>query len=597
MLHPCDKRFVSVISSIASALGLAPRPAQLPSAAAASATPWLDGPPPAPSGADVAHVRIVGFNDFHGQLVDSASKVDDVPIGGAATLSSYIQRERAGNPNGTVVVTAGDNIGAAPPESTLLRHHSTIAVLDAMGLDLTTFGNHEFDDGYAEAIRIIFGDGAYAAARAQQGLPPQQRRRRGAGASVDAKKGAAGVAAAKGKTRWPGSPFPWVAANVVYAKTGRPVLPPYVIKELNGVKVAFVGAVTADLKNVTNAKGIPNIKALDVADSVNRYVPQLQAKGVKTIVVVMHEGGNVDKTDRTKVDGPVKDIAERLHPEVDAIVAGHSHDHFATEIAGKQVIHAGNYAKALGVIDFAVDRRTGQVVSGSSRLVINDENGIAPDPKVAALVDRFAKAVAPRTSKVVTTLHAPLTRAANAAGETTFGTLIADAQRAHAKADVGLMNTGGVRQDIDRTGPLTWGELFSAQPFANRVMKLELTGAQLRQVLEEQFGDGSAPPRMLQVSGLTMHLDITRPVGQRVVKVVMEDGSELDPKRTYSVAANSFIADGGDGYVTLKKGRRRQDLGVDIDALVRHLESGVKVRTQPPGRIVVQAGQLQTDGH
>lgn len=590
---------MSLISRIAAGLGLAPPAAQLPSGAApaaAPAEPWAQGIV-GPPGADVAHVRIVGINDFHGQLVDSRSKVGDVEIGGAATLSSYVQRERAGNPNGTIFVAAGDNIGAAPPESTLLRHHSSIAVLDAMGLDLSTFGNHEFDEGYAEAIRIIFGDDAYAAARAQQGLPPlAQRRKRGAAAKADAASGAGQVAAARGKPKWPGSPFPWIAANVVHAKTGKPVLPPYVIREMNGVKVAFVGAVTKDLKKVTSANGITNIKALDPADAVNRYVPELKAKGVRTIVVVMHEGGSVNKEDPKQVTGPVEDIAKRLDPEVDAIVAGHSHDPFATTIAGKPVIHTGNYAKAIGVIDLGVDRKTGDVVVGSSRLVYNDEKGIAPDPKVAALVSKFQKAVAPKTERVITNLKAPLTKEASKSGETTIGAVIAEAQRVHAKADIGLMNPGGVRQELAETGPLTWGTIFGVQPFANIVTRIELTGAEVLQTLEQQFPEG-APPKILQVAGITVHFDMTKPIGQRITKVLMADGTPLDPKKTYKVAANSFIADGGDGFTTLTKGRRRTEMGVDLEALVKYLANAKDLPSAPPGRIVLDAGELPNVGH
>ena len=297
----CEKPDVSFISSIASVLGLAPA-AQLASAptpaAQPSATPWLDKPA-GPAGSDIAHVRILSVNDFHGQIPDSDAKVDGVEIGGAATLSAYVQRERAANPTGTVFVSAGDAVGASPPDSQLLRHHSTIAVLDAMGLDLATFGNHEFDKGYAEAIRLIFGDGALAAAQRAQGIPvtPVKRRRKGASAAVDARAGAKHSAAATGKPRWPGSPFPWVSANIVDAKTRKPILPPYVIREIDGVKVAFVGAVTKDLKKVTMAKGIPNIEALDPATAINAYIPEIQAKGAKAIVVVVHEGGEPSKED------------------------------------------------------------------------------------------------------------------------------------------------------------------------------------------------------------------------------------------------------------------------------------------------------------
>ena len=589
---------MSLISSIASALGLGPTATQLPAGApAASATPWLDAPSTDPN---VAHVRILSVNDFHGQIPDSDAKVDDVEIGGAATLAAYVQRERAGNPNGTVFVSAGDMIGAAPPASTLLRHQSTIAVLDAMGLDLATFGNHEFDKGYAEAVRLIFGDDALPRAQREQGIAPagaakKKRRKKGAAAKADAAAGAKHVAAARGKAKWPGSPFPWVNANIVHAKTGKPVLPPYVIKDVNGVKVAFIGATTKDLKNVTVAKGIPNIKALDPVEAINRYIPEIQAKGVKSIVVFMHEGGMPDKEDPSKVSGEIAAIAEGLDPEVDVIVSGHSHKEYATQIAGKQVIQAGNYAKALGVVDLGIDRTTGQVVASSARLVRNDEHGIQPDAKVAALSLRFSNAVKSRTEQVVTTLKAPLTRDRSPSGETNIGELIADAQRAYAKADIGIMNNGGVRQDLDQPGALKWGTLFGVQPFANIVTRMELTGAEVVKVLEEQYASEAGPKH--QVSGMTVHVDMTRPAGQRVVKVVMPDGSEIDPKKTYTVAANSFIADGGDNFETLKQGRKRTEVGEDLEALVKYLKSGATPPAKPEGRIVLVAGSLPTEAH
>ncbi len=597
----CDKPVVSLISSIASALGFAPQAAPSTTAPApqASAAPWLDKPQ-APAGTDVAHVRILSINDFHGQIPDSDAKVDNVAIGGAATLAAYVQRERAGNPNGTVFVSAGDMLGASPPESQLLRHHSTIAVLDAMGLDLATFGNHEFDKGYAEAIRVIFGDDALHAAQVAQGIAPagkQPRKRKGSGAKADAVAGAKQAAAARGKAKWPGSPFPWVSANVVDAKTKKPILPPYVIKEIDGVKVAFIGAITKDLKKVTLAKGIPNIEALDPATAVNSYVPEIRAKGAKAIVVVVHEGGEPSKEDPTKVRGAIVQLAEQLDSEVDAVVSGHSHKEYATQIAGKQVVQAGNYAKALGVVELGVDRKTGQVVSSSSRLVRNDEAGIQPDKRVAALAARYHKAVAPKTEKVVTTLKAPLTREASKSGETKLGALIADAQRAYAKTQVAFMNNGGVRQDLAEPGPVTWGKLFGVQPFANIVTKLEMTGAEIRELLEQQFpADGSAP-KILQVSGLKVSFDPTKPIGQRIPKVTLEDGTALDPATSYSVAANSFIADGGDGFTTFKKGRKRIEVGVDLNALVQYLSSGKPVPTGDPGRITIEGGALPEAEH
>jgi 2',3'-cyclic-nucleotide 2'-phosphodiesterase (5'-nucleotidase family) len=551
--------------------------------------------------ANVAHVRILSINDFHGQVPDSDAKVDGVDIGGAATLSAYVQRERAGNPSGTVFVSAGDLVGASPPASSLLRHESSMAVLGAMGLDITTFGNHEFDRGYAEAIRLIYGDDALPAAQRAQGIPVTgaagaRKRRKGSAAKVDARAGAKHVAKARGKAKWPGSPFPWINANVVDKRTGRSVLPPYVIKEIDGVKVAFVGATTKELKKVTLAKGIPNVEAKDPVPVINGLVPELKAKGAQTIVVVIHEGGSPDEKAPDGVGGEIVHLAEALDPMVSVIVSGHTHKEYATKINGKAVVQAGNYAKALAEVDLAIDRGTGQVVSSEAKLIRNDEHGIQPDPVVAGMVKRFEKAVAPKTERVVATLAAPLTRAPSKAGETTLGSLIADAQRAYAKADVALMNPGGIRQDIGEAGPLKWGTVFGVQPFANIVTRMELTGAELREVLEQQF-PAEGESKVLQISGMAVHLDMTKPAGQRIAKVVMADGTELDPARTYSVAVNSFLADGGDGFTALKKGRKRTELGEDLDALVKYLEGGGAVPTGFEDRIVLDAGALPVNTH
>ena len=577
---------MSLISSIASGLGLH-HAAAAPAAAAAA---------PAPPAANIAHVQILSINDLHGQLGDSSAEVEGTKIGGAATLAAYVNRERATNPSGTVFVSAGDAVGASPPESTLLKHHSTIAVLGAMGLDLATFGNHEFDQGFAQAIGLIFGDDAIPAAQRAQGIPVTpvpgaRRRRRPNGGIAGARAGASHVAAAKGKPAWPGSPFPWINANVVDKRTGKSILPPYVIKTVNGVKVAFIGATTKDLKKVTMAKGIPNIEAIDPATAINKLIPEIKAKGAQTMVVVVHEGGEADKSDPKKINGAIVELAEKLDPAVDAIVSGHSHKEYATTIAGKQVVQAGNYAKALGVISLDVDRTTGDVVAASSRLVRNDETGIAPDPLVNTMVTRFQAIVKPRTSKVITKIDAPLTRTPSNSGETTLGSVIADAQRAFAKTDVALMNPGGVRQDLPTAGNITWGDLFGVQPFGNIVTKLEITGADLRAALEQQFND-KGEAKVLQISGMTVHMDLTKPIGQRIVSVTMADGSPLDPAKTYSVAANSFIADGGDGFTALKKAKKKTEVGDDLSALVQYMAHGGKVATTPPGRIVLDAGSL-----
>ncbi len=520
-----------------------------------------------PPGSNPVLVRIVALNDFHGQIGDSSSIVEGDAIGGAATLAAYVNKERAGNPNGTVVVSAGDAFGASPPESTLLNHESSMAVLAAMGLNVATIGNHETDSGLTELLRLIRGG-----------------KRAG-------KKGGT-----KGGPTWPGSPFPWVSANIINTKTGKPLLRPYVIMKVNGVKVAFIGAVTKDLYKLTSQKGIAGIKVLDPAVAINRYIPEIRKQGVKAIVAFMHEGGEFNKKSQ-KLSGPIVDIATRLHPEVDAVVSAHSHQTYSTRVAGKIVTQAGSYAKALASIDLLIDPKTGQVVNSTSRIVRNKEKGIAPDPLVGELVNLFERSVAPRTKKIISRLPGAVNREPSKAGETALGTLVAEAQRRAAKADVALMNPGGIRQDIPHGGAVSWGELYSVQPFGNRVLKLSMTGKQLLATLEQIFRPAGEETMILQVAGMRVWFDTRKPIGQRIAKVVMDDGKPLDLKRRYTVAANEFIADGGDGFTELTKATRLAEIGDDMSVLVNYLASGAPVPIKPIGRLNLVPGAPAADYH
>ena len=548
----------------------APAPAPVapagPANTPAAAPPGIVGP----AGSNPVHVRLLAINDFHGQLGDSDAKVGADAIGGAATLAGYINRERGANPEGTVVLSVGDAFGASPPESSLLNHESSMAVLAGMGVNLATFGNHEWDRGYAEAMHLIAGG----------------RRK---------KKNRKGKLVAAGNP-WPGSPFPWVSANIIDKKTRKPIVPPYVIMEVKGVKVAFIGGVTSDLKNVTMAAGIKNLEALDPADAINKYIPEIKAKGVKAIVAFIHEGGDVDKK-TGEVMGEIVDIAKRLDPEVDVVLSAHSHKEYSTRIAGKIVTQGSSYGKALAEIDLAVDPATGQVVAGSSRIIRNAEKGITSDPMVAKMVGMFQAAVAPKTDRVISVLPGAISKEKSPAGETPMGTLIAEAQRYYAGADLGIMNPGGIRQPIGAGGPVTWGKLFGVQPFSNHVIKLEMTGAEVLATLEQMFPPGGKDPIMLQLAGMRVWFDMRKPEGKRITKVITDDGKPLNLKRRYTVAANSFIVGGGDGLTHLAKAKVLGDVGVDLDALVTYLKDGNPVPTKPIGRLNIVGGTLPDAAH
>ncbi len=585
-----------------------------------SATPNVIGAP----GSNPVMLNILAINDFHGQLGDSdATAKDGTPIGGAATLANYLKTEKAKNPGGTAILSSGDAFGASPPESSLLRHEPTIAALAEMEIDAATFGNHEFDRGWREAIRITQGDaagakaptgradGASSAAGHSAAKKKRKSRARGGAAGAQGgatllaatrrkaggKAGGAGKAVAgpagKAQNPWPGSPFPFVSANIVDAKTGARMFKPYVIKEMNGVKVAFVGAVTKDLHKVTDGNGIRNVKALDPAAAINSLVPELRAQGVKTIVAFMHEGGKLNK-DTGEIEGAIVDVVKRLAPEVDAVFTAHSHDEYAGRINGRPVVQGGSYAKAFSQVTLAVDPKTGDVVASSAAVRRNDERG-EKDKTVDQIVETFKAVVAPKTERVVSVLPGDVNRATSDSGETAAGNLIAEAQRKHANADIGLMNPGGIRKDLS-AGSNTWGKIFSVQPFANQVQRIEMTGAQIKAVLEQQFAI-EGKPIILQPAGMRMTLDPTKPKGKRVVSVVLDTGEKLSPNKVYTVAANSFLADGGDGFTEFIKAKKRKNLGDDLDALVKYLKAGNPVPVEPMGRITLAGGKLPQHGH
>ncbi|HEY8707614.1 MAG TPA: bifunctional metallophosphatase/5'-nucleotidase [Burkholderiaceae bacterium] len=523
-----------------------------------------------PPGSDPVLIRLLAINDFHGQLGDSDAVVDGVPIGGAATLAAYMNRERAADPAGTVMVSAGDAFGASPPESSLLDHESTMAVLTQMGLDVATFGNHEWDRGFNETMRLVFGGKRTM--------------------TVNGKQVATGP-------MWPGSPFPWVSANLVDRKTGKPLVPPFYIKTVNGVKVAFIGATTQHLKEVTLASGIPNVGVLDPATAINKYVALLKAQGIKQFVVLIHEGGETDPA-TGQVTGDIVDVVNHLDPSISAVVSAHSHQKYVTRINGILVTQAQSYAKAFAEIDMTVDRNTGETIKTDGKIITNDERGIAPDPTVAQMVSKFQHIVAPKTQRVVSILPGAITRKASPAGETAMGTLLAEAQRTYAKADIALMNPGGIRQDLTTGGPVTWGKLFGVQPFANRLMLMDMTGKQLAATLEQMFPPGvGTHPTMLQVAGMRVWFDMSKPLGQRVTKVVTDDGKLLNPKKHYRVVANNFLANGGDGFTELATIKKKTEVGIDLDAFASYLAAGKPVPLNPIGRLNITGGSLPADAH
>lgn len=523
-------------------------------------------------------VKVLGFNDFHGQL--SPRSVGSRPAGGAAVLASYLKAAQAGMEDRTVIVHAGDHVGASPPASALLQDEPSITFLNMLGNThcssawrpsprcnlVGTPGNHEFDEGKAEMLRLVYG-GAHA-----NGPFTEDPYR--------------------------GATFPYVSANVVNAVTREPLLPPFTVKKLRGFEVGFVGAVTRTTPTIVTPAGVAGLDFEDEAVAINRAVAALKAQHVRAIVVTIHEGsamgsynGATDPS-RPGPGGSIADIVRRLDDEVDVVVSGHAHS-FTNALmqtaSGKQVLvtQAFSASTAYADISLMLDPATKDVVAKSALVQTTwaDEGpGLTPDPAVATLVKRAEDSVAPLVNRVLGTSAQAITRTTSAAGESALGNFIADAQRARMGTDFALMNPGGIRADLD-AGAITWGELFTIQPFANDLVRMDLTGAQVKTVLEQQWAD-PIRPRILQVSGLAVQYDGSRASGERIVSV-RKDGVELDAAVLYSVTVNSFLAGGGDGFVELPNGVNRVVGPVDLDALVEYVLGfgNVPVSASIEGRI------------
>ncbi|MEU1148941.1 bifunctional metallophosphatase/5'-nucleotidase [Streptomyces sp. NPDC005863] len=547
-------------------------------------------------------VQLLSFNDFHGNLqppAGSSGQVTEkqpdgtekkIDAGGVEYLATSLRTARKNHPY-TVTAAAGDLIGASPLLSGLFHDEPTVEAMNKLDLDVTSVGNHEFDEGAKELSRIQNG-----------GCHPKDGcfERDGHG---------------KGK-KFKGADYPYLTANVTDEKTGKPLLKPYWVWKHKGVKIGFIGVTLEGTPDIVSADGVKGLKFHDEIETVNKYAKVLDKQGVKSIVTLIHEGGvpasqayNYDCDSPAAgggISGPITDIAKGITPKVDALVTGHTHNAYVCTIpdpAGKprMVTSASSFGKLYTDTTLTYDRRTRDIVRTgvkSANHVVSREQAKAPD--MTSLIARWDKLAAPVADKPVGYISADIPGRGATSPESPLGDLIADAQLAHAKsldpeADLALMNPGGIRSDIvykasgkEGDGVVTYGEAFTVQPFSNTVNLVDLTGAQLITGLKQQVsGANQASPKILQVSdGLTYTLDMTKTGADRVVADTVElNGKAIDPAATYRVAMNSFLAGGGDGFAELGKGTKPLVGSDDLKAFSDYMiaNSSADKPIAPPG--------------
>jgi 5'-nucleotidase len=514
------------------------------------------------------HVKLLGINDFHGQL-DQGKKVGPRPVGGADVLVSYLKAAEAGIENQTLIIHAGDLVGASPPDSALLQDEPSVSVMNLLAnsscsLDdrmnpgcniVGTLGNHEFDEGKVELLRLIDGGNFIT------------------GPFLD--------------DPWRGARFPYVSANVVNTSDGSPMVPPLVIKLVQGVPIAVIGAVLEQAPTIVTPTGVAGLTFLDEADAINAYVPGLKAAGIHTIIVTIHQGGfqtsynGPTNPAATLSSGPeITDIVNRLDDEIDVVISGHTHaftNVFIPNANGKQILvtQAFAFSTAYDDIDLLIDPATRDVVSKTAQIVTTFGDagpGLTPDPQAAAITAAAFSSVAPLITQVFGFATDAFTRTENAAGESTLGNLIADAQRELQGTQMSFMNPGGIRADLD-AGDITYNDLFTIQPFGNTMVNLNVTGAQIKDVLEQQFPGafGQTVQRILKISGLTYTWNPAAPAGSKIVSIQV-GGSPINFATTYLITTNNFLAAGGDGFTKFTAGMNQIGGPIDLDVLISYVE-------------------------
>ncbi|MBJ6620256.1 bifunctional metallophosphatase/5'-nucleotidase [Streptomyces sp. DHE17-7] len=537
-------------------------------------------------------VQLLSFNDLHGNLeppTGSSGRVTEVQpdgttktidAGGIEYLATHLREARKGN-RYSITAAGGDMVGASPLLSGLFHDEPTIEALNKLDLDVTSVGNHEFDEGAKELARLQNG-----------GCHPTE------GCYTD--------------EEFEGADFPYLAANVLDEKTGKPILKPYWVWKQKGVKVGFIGVTLEGTPDIVSAEGVKGLAFKDEVETINKYAKELQRQGVKSIVALVHEGGfpasssyNYDCDSPGAGDGisgPIADIAKNVTPQVDALVTGHTHAAYVCTIpdpAGKprMVTSASSFGRLYTDTTLTYDRATGDIartaVKSANHVVTRD---VPKAPDMTRLIDRWSTLAAPIGNRAIGYISGDIDRGGT---ESPLGDLIADAQLAYGKTqdpetDLALMNPGGIRAPLtyaasggEGDGVVTYAEGFTVQPFANTVNLKDYTGAQLIQVLKEQVsGPNEAAPKILQISsGLTYTLDLTKTGADRVVTdSIRLDGAPIDENATYRVASNSFLAGGGDGFPTLNEGTNELVGADDLTALEQYLtaNSSAAAPIEPP---------------
>ncbi len=538
----------------------------------------------APVASVPVEVQILGINDFHGNLEPPRSTIDvaladgsvvKVPAGGVAYLAGAAKALRLGQKR-SVTVSAGDMIGASPLVSALFLDEPAIAAMNLVGVEFNAVGNHEFDKGSAELLRMQSGGCAKLTTRTPCKVEP-----------------------------FTGAAFKFLAANVVKGD-GSTLFPGTAIKDFGDVQIGFIGMTLKETATLVTPAGVAGLTFTDESATANAAIPALKAAGADAIVLLIHQGastkGGYNDKSCPGLDGDILPILDKLDPAIDVVVSGHTHSAYICKRArpggGTPVLltSAGRYGTLITDLRLTIDPVRGVVAKRADNVIVQGEgfgevplSDAAPrftaDPATKMLVERYVAAAKPEAARVVGRLSGSATRTQDADREISAGNLVADAQLAASRsagAHIAFINSGGVRTDLvpGAGGNVTFGDIFAMQPFGNNLVVKTVTGVQLKTLLEQQFASGrntaERPNLLLPSRGFLFSYDLSRPAGQRIVDMKL-NGKAIDLGARYRISVNNFLASGGDNFTVLASGTDAVDAGSDVDALEAYLRGGASV--------------------